>query len=164
MNNIKRFAGILVFSILFGASMLGRVHPMSLDRLAPDTVQAEIKGEVENPGVYTLKYGATIQDLIRAAGGQRPNADLSALSQLEPLENGQVIVVGKTQLDGSSPKVSINTASEEQLTTLPGIGPAMAKRIIEYRKTKPFQTLEQLMEVKGIGEKKFSALQEFIGL
>ena len=164
MNNMKRYAGIFVFSLLFASSMLGRVQPMSLERQAPDTIQAEIKGEVQNPGVYTLKYGATIQDLIRAAGGETKIADLSALPQLESLENGQVIVVGKMQLDGTSPLISINSASEDQLMTLPGIGPAMAKRIIEYRTTQPFQTLEQLMEVKGIGEKKFASLQEFICL
>ncbi len=164
MNNIKRYAGVLVFSILFGASMLGRVRPMSLDRQAPDTIQAEIKGEVINPGVYTLKYGATIQDLIQAAGGETQIADLSPFAQMESLENGQVIVVGKTELDGSSPLISINTATEEQLMSLPGVGPAMAKRIIEYRTSQPFQTLEQLKEVKGIGEKKFASLQEFICL
>lgn len=164
MNNMKRYAGIFVFSLLFTSSMLGRVRPMSLDRQVPDTIEAEIKGEVQNPGVYTLKYGATIQDLIQAAGGETKIADLSALPQLESLENGQVIVVGKTQLDGTSPLISINSASEDELMTLPGIGPAMAKRIIEYRTTQPFQTLEQLMEVKGIGEKKFADLQEFICL
>lgn len=137
---------------------------MSLDRQAPDTIEAEIKGAVENPGVYTLKYGATIQDLIQAAGGETLAADLSALSLLDSLENGQVIVVGKNNLDGSSPLVSINTATKEELMTLPGIGSSMADRIIEYRTTTPFQSLEQLMEVKGIGEKKFAALSEFIGL
>lgn len=137
---------------------------VSLDRQAPDTVEAEIKGAVRSPGVYTLKNGSDVEDLIQAAGGELENADLSAIRLQEKVSPGQIIVVGKTAMDGSSPLISINTATVEELMNLPGIGEAMARRIAEYRNQKTFESLEELMEVKGIGEKKFEKLKEFISL
>lgn len=164
MKTIQKAAGPLLFLFLGLVCMAGRATPMSLERIAPDTIQAEIKGAVASPGVYTLKNGATIQDLIKQAGGESDMADLSALSLLEEVQAGQVIVVGKKNMDGSSPRISINTASKEELMNLPGIGPAMAEKIIAYRTEHPFEKLEDLMEVAGIGEKKFAALQDFIAL
>ncbi len=149
---------------LFFFGMTGRVTPVALERAAPDTIEAEIKGQVENPGVYTLKNGARIQDLIQSAGGETEVADLSALNLLEELRTGEVVVVGKLSIEGKSEKVSLNTAEKEELMTLPGIGEAMADRILEYRSEHRFTTIEQLMEVKGIGEKKFEKLREYLAL
>lgn len=164
MKTIQKAAGPLLFLLLGFVSLAGRITPMALERQAPDTIEAEIKGEVVSPGVYTIKNGATIQDLIGQAGGESAAADLSMLNLLAEVHAGQVIVVGKKNLDGSSPRISLNSASAEELMKLPGIGPAMAEKIITYRTEHPFETLEQLMEVPGIGEKKFAKLQDFIAL
>ncbi|MBF0579993.1 ComEA family DNA-binding protein [Erysipelotrichaceae bacterium RD49] len=164
MKTIQKAAGPLLFLLLGFVSLAGRMTPMALERQAPDTIEAEIKGAVALPGVYTLKNGATIQELIVQAGGESEAADLSMLNLLETVHAGQVIVVGKKNLDGSSPRISLNTASAEELMKLPGIGPAMAEKIIAYRAEHPFETIEQLMEVPGIGEKKFAKLQDFIAL
>lgn len=77
------------------------------------------------------------------------------------LSTGDVVVVGQIE---EKQKVSIGSASEEQLQALPGIGPAMAKRIIEYRSENGFANLEDLKEVKGIGDKLFEKLQDQIVL
>ncbi len=164
MKWIKKAVGLAAFSAMFLSVSTGRATPVSLEREAPDTIEAEIKGEVANPGIYTVKNGANIQTLISAAGGETDSADLSALALSSELKTNQVIVVGKKSMDGTSMKISINTASQEELTRLPGIGPAMAQRIAEHRKTDPFQSIEDLMNVKGIGEKKFEKIKEYLAL
>ena len=88
-------------------------------------------------------------------------ADLSSLSLSMTIENEGVIVVPKKT---DKKKISINTASIEELDTLEGIGPAIAQRIIDYRDKKPFMTLEELKEVKGIGDKLFAKIKDNISL
>lgn len=164
MNTFKKFIGPLLFGTLFGFSMLGRITPMSLERQAPDTIQAEIKGAVLEPGVYTLKNGAQLQDLINAAQGVNEMADLSPFSLQQEVQPGQIIVIGQKKADGTSPCISLNTASKEQLLTLPGVGESTAQKILDYRQNHSFQSLEQLMEVPGIGEKKFEKLKPYLAL
>lgn len=164
MKTLLRIFSFTLGVLLFVFCFAGRIIPVSLDRQAPDLVSAEIKGEVENPGIYTVKYGSALQDLADAAGGFTENAQTDTLSLVEEVQEGTVYVIGTKPVDGEAALISINTASEEQLTLLPGIGPAMAARIIEYRTEHPFQSLEELMEVKGIGEKTFAKLQELICL
>lgn len=156
--------GPFVFSTLLCFSFIGRITPISLERQAPDTIQAEIKGEVIAPGVYTLKNGASIQDLIAQAKGESELADLSPLSLQKKVEPGEVIVIGKRKMDGSSALISLNTASKEELMSLPGVGESTAQKILEYRLSHSFQSLEQLMEVPGIGEKKFEKLKPYLAL
>lgn len=164
---MRTFRNLLLptlFLVIFGLSLTHRYTPIALERKAPDVIEVEIKGEVQSPGVYTLKNGAVVKDLIKTAGGLTELGDDGALSLMDPLHPGQVIVVAKKAADGTSKLVSISTATKEQLQTLPGIGPAMAQRIIDHRQSQPFTRLEDLMEVKGIGEKKFEKLKEFIAL
>ena len=164
MNTFQKYMGPLIFGTLFGFSMLGRITPMSLERQAPDTLQAEIKGAVIEPGIYTLKNGANIQDLINEAKGVNEMADLSPISLQQEVQPGQVIVIGQKKADGSSPLISLNTASKEQLMTLPGVGESTAQKIVEYREQHSFQTLEELKNVPGIGEKKFEKLKDYLAL
>lgn len=114
-----------------------------------------------NPGVYTMVRGSTLEELIDEAGGITPQGDLSALPLLEILQENQVVVIPEMT---EEKRISINTASAEELMELPGVGPAIAQRIISYRNEKSFLTVEELKEIKGIGEKMFERLKERIRL
>ena len=144
-------------------STIGRYYPVSLDLAQPTTMEVEIKGEVKKPGIYTVKWNASVKDLLNAAGGQTEQADLSAVSLVRTCNPNDVIVIPEKQKEEFK-KISINTASLEQLVTLPGIGPSMAERIIEYRNEHIFQTIEDLMNVKGIGPKSFEKIKDRICL
>ena len=146
-----------------------------------------VVGAVEKPGVYRMKADARVIDAVEQAV-PKPEADLSRINLAAPLEDGKQIVVpeavqqemlpelGAAQLTvqpfqpsagytgaASSGKININTAGADQLDTLPGIGPALAERIIQYRETNGgFKSLEELKEVSGIGDKKFADLKDLI--
>ncbi|CCO07900.1 helix-hairpin-helix domain-containing protein [Desulforamulus hydrothermalis] len=150
-----------------------------------------VVGAVEKPGLYKLPPGSRVNDaLVRAV--PLPEADVGALNLAEPLKDGRKLVVplrqeqqqaalqtapsshqtavaaGLSQPSGapvssSGGLVNINTAGVAELDTLPGIGPALAERIIQYRQANgPFQTIEDLQNVSGIGEKKYAQLQHKI--
>lgn len=164
MRTIQKLTGPLCFAGLILMASAGRLSPVSLDRRAPDTIEAEIKGEVQSPDVYTLKYGATIKDLIEAAGGCTPGADLSMLSLQEEVRAHEVVVIRKKAREDEAPLISLNTATKEELMELPGVGESTANKIIDYRLAHGFSKLEDLMDVPGIGEKKFEKLKPFICL
>lgn len=147
--------------IFFVFTCFNRYTPITLQEAKPTLVQVEIKGAVKNPGVYTLKFQDTISSLINASGGLLENGDDSSLSYTQVLKDKDVIVIPekKEQL-----KISINSATQEELQTLSGIGPSIASRIIEYRKNNTFQTLEQIKEVKGIGDGLFNKIKDAICL
>lgn len=142
------------------------------------TVQVLITGAVQKPGLYRLPAGQKIRDLLAEAGGPTDVARLSALDLEAVLQAGQVIQV-PTQAPPPSPratrppsaraaektaaataKVSLNHASQADLDRLPGVGPALARRILDWRRDHGlFQRLEDLLQVKGIGPKKFARLR-----
>lgn len=162
MNNIQKLFGSLTLVLVFGYSWWGRYQPVSLDRASPLSLQAEIKGEVNQPGVYELKTDADIEKLIQVAGGTTEQADLSSIALMKKVKDEDVIVIPKSQTKVQKAKISINSASLEELMTLSGIGEKIAGRIIEYRESQGFQTLEDIMNVKGIGEKMFERIKEEI--
>lgn len=124
-----------------------------------------ITGAVAKPGLYELKEASSLEGLVKAAGGLLPYADTSQINLAEGLEAGSHVHIpfnfqGNPEVLLRGPLININTASESDLDTLPGIGPSTAKRIIEYReKNGQFSTIEDIKKVKGIGDgtfKKFS--------
>ena len=147
-----------------------------------------ISGEVKNPGIVTLEIGSRIMDAIKKAGGATREADLAQVNLAYELQDGQkvyipnkkekvteyitessgnnVIVDGKNisnNNEGNNSKVNINTANLDELDSLPGIGPALAQRIIDYREQNGnFQSIEDLQNVKGIGDSKFSDIKDNI--
>ncbi len=130
-----------------------------LDFNEAKTIEVEIKGHVQSAGIYTMQKGDTIKSLLDLAGIYE-DSDLRSINQTQILHNQDVIVVPQVQ----SQLISINSASIDELKSLPGIGEMTALRIIEYRQIQSFQTLEDLMNVKGIGQKKFDALKGLICL
>lgn len=147
-------------------------------------VTVYVTGAVQKPGLVTVPEGTRIAAAVEACGGMLPTAAKESINLAQVLKDGQQITVPERQqlpaqaVSGaasaaaqakaaaaggavSSGLVNINTADEKLLDTLPGIGPAMAKRIIEYRETQgPFTAIEELKRVKGIGEAKFAKLKD----
>lgn len=137
-----------------------------------------INGEIKKPGVYQLKDGSIVDDIIKIAGGFTENADNESLKiQLnlaQKLRDGEhIYVLSKDDVkNGMSPaassisspnstKVNINTATKEELKTIPGIGDVTAQKIIDYREKKGgFKTIEDLKRVDRIGEKTFEKFKD----
>ena len=162
--------------------------------------QIDIKGEVINPNIYTVKEGSRVIDVIRLAGGLTENADTKVLNLSKKVEDEMVIIVysydevlnftetlekekqeqeaclnqseiingaciedSPSNGGAASGKISINTATIEELMTLSGIGEAKAKAIIKYREeVGSFQSIEELKEVEGIGDSIFDSIKENI--
>lgn len=125
----------------------------------------DVTGWVRNPGVYEFTTGDRVIDAVNRAGGAREGADLSVINLAAPLADGTQVVVSKEGqappgtttgtvpgASGSGAMVNINTASETELETLNGVGPVTAAAIVQYRtENGPFATVDDLMDVSGIG-------------
>lgn len=136
-----------------------------------------VVGAVERPGLVTLSPGARVDDALRDAG-PRPEADLVALNLAQRLSDGQQLVVpvvgepagaagaaASAEPSASGGGVSLNSATAEELTELPGVGPATAAAIVAHREsTGGFRAVDELLDVKGIGPAKFESLQDAVTL
>lgn len=150
---------------------------------AETEVYVDVDGAVASPGVYRLKDGARVSQAIDAAGGLTAEADVTGLNRASKVTDGQKIYVptvgeqqaalaaggaegGAATVSGagaSSGLVNINTASAAELQTLSGIGPSMAQAIIDERtQNGAFASVDDLMRVSGIGEKKLSKIKDCI--
>jgi competence protein ComEA len=126
-----------------------------------------VVGKVAKPGLLTLPDGSRVADALRAAGGALPDADLTQLNLARKLSDGEQVAVGVPQpapVPGQPPaKVNLNTAAETDLEMLPGVGPTMAQRILQWRaKNGRFQSVDQLREVDGIGATRFDRLKDLV--
>lgn len=165
-------------------------QPYSEVTLIDTYIQIYICGEVNNPGVYELKCGSILNDVVEMAGGMSDNAAVNYINLVYVLDtNISVYIpsvdevnqyydysyiflgdkneshdnegdnsVGQTDIG----LININTASLEELMQLPGIGEATAKLIIEYRSTNKFNSIEDIMNVSGIGEGKYNKIKDLI--
>lgn len=150
---------------------------------AETEVYVDVDGAVASPGVYRLQDGARVAQAIDAAGGLAPEADVTGLNRASKVADGQKIhvpTVGEQQasiaeagvdggasassgVSGATGLVNINTASAAELQTLSGIGPSMAQSIIDERtKNGAFASVDDLMRVSGIGEKKLAKIKDCI--
>lgn len=136
-----------------------------------------VAGAVRHPGVFRLAAGR-VGDAVRKAGGPRKDADLNAINLAAKIADGQQVVVptkatvvppGAPALENSGTatasgaKISLNTATKEELDTLEGVGPATADKILEYRKEHGgFGSVDDLKDITGIGDKKFEALKDSV--
>jgi competence protein ComEA len=143
----------------------------------PPSFFVHVVGQVKTPGVYSLDVGSRLFDAIVAAGGFLPEAEQASVNLARELTDGEQILVlkkgdagdlsssGSAGFAGSSTTVSINRATQAQLETLPGVGPALASRIIDWRSANGgFKKLQDLLNVGGIGDKLFSGLKKLISL
>lgn len=149
--------------------------PPTFERLSPDppgsppsSIVVHVSGAVARPGLIALPEGARVADAIAAAGGALPSASLAAINLAAPVAGGHRVVVpemGAVSVgggEGGGP-VAINLASAGELEGLPGVGPVLAQRIVEHRERHgPFSTVEDLLDVSGIGEAKLAAIREHI--
>ncbi|MFF9144347.1 helix-hairpin-helix domain-containing protein [Streptomyces sp. NPDC014861] len=146
-------------------------------------VVVDVGGKVRRPGVLTLPAGSRVADALRAAGGVRAGADLTGLNRARVLFDGEQVLVGipgagapgagaagasggggsGVGLGASGVPLSLNTATAEQFDGLPGVGPVLARRIVDHRTERGgFRAVEELREVDGIGERRYADLQPLV--
>ena len=135
-------------------------------------VLVDVAGWVRRPGVYEFTEGARVIDAIDAAGGARSGAVLEALNLAAPLTDGTQILVPREGQEGVAPVtggavagglVNVNSAIATELEELPGIGEVIAQRIIDYRtENGPFATVDELVDVSGIGDAILESIRELV--
>lgn len=140
----------------------------------PRALRVYVSGAVQEPDVYALPPDSIVKDAVLAAGGPANDADLDRINLASPAADGQHIYVPRlgeenlpvqppSDLPASGSKVNINTADAATLETLPGIGPTLAQRILDFRQTSgPFERIEDVMEVSGIGPGIFDQIRDLI--
>nr|WP_307835223.1 ComEA family DNA-binding protein [Streptomyces adelaidensis] len=153
---------------------------------AGPSIVVDVGGKVRRPGIQQLPAGSRVADALRAAGGVRPGANTDGLNRARLLVDGeQVLVGGPAPVSGAVPgagagagaggggvagaggapaaPVSLNTATADQLDTLPGVGPVLAQHIIDYRAQQGgFRSVDELREVNGIGDRRFADLRNLV--
>jgi competence protein ComEA len=155
----------------------GGSQPPSATGVAPvpsGTIVVAVQGKVVHPGLYRLPAGSRVADALDAAGGALPGVDLSYVNLARKLTDGELILVGATPPPdtgaGAAPgvpapagKLDLNSATVTQLEALPGIGPALAQRIVDYRNQHGgFHSIDELRKVGGIGDAKFAQLKDLV--
>ena len=147
----------------------------------PGPLRVDVAGAVASPGIYTLPRGSLVADAVTAAGGAASDADLDRINKAMPLQDSMQVFVPRvaqpipTVINPSTPPtpapvrsgqtavlgkpVNLNTATLDELDTLPGVGPATARLIVEGR---PYGAAEDLMRVKGIGQATFDKLKDLV--
>ena len=171
-----------VLSTVDGSGNVNAPGVESEPEVAKDSepVVVDVAGAVVNPSVIELQEGDRIQDAIEAAGGLAADADVSGVNRAAKLVDGQQVYIprmgevaasadpaGATSAagaaTGSGQLININVATVEELDELPGVGPSTAQAIVDERTANgSFATIEDLMRVTGIGEKKFDKLKTLI--
>ena len=170
-------AAIAVLAALLAGFVLlrGRPHdvpapPVALASAGSESgavVVVDVAGKVRHPGIVRLPLGSRVDDAVRAAGGPLPGATYDGLNRARKLTDGEQVLVGVQPAAGSAAvgaagdaRVDLNSADVTALDGLPGIGPVLAQKIVDWRTEHGrFASVDQLREVSGIGESKFAALK-----
>jgi competence protein ComEA len=144
-------------------------------------IVVDVSGKVRRPGIQRLPAGSRVVDALRAAGGVRPGTNTDGLNRARFLVDGEQVVVGGPAAPAPGPAgaaglsaggqggaapgapVALNTATVDQLDTLPGVGPVLAQHIIDYRTQHGgFRSVDELREVNGIGDRRFADLRNLV--
>lgn len=147
----------------------------SADSVVETNMYVDISGEVNKPGVYQFESGTRLYEVIDKAGGLTQHADKNGINQAEFVEDGQKIVIptlnsgenaginmNSSGGESANGLVNINTASKDQLMGITGVGEVIAERIIEYRETNRFKSIEDIQNVKGIGSATYEKMKSEI--
>jgi competence protein ComEA len=148
---------------------------VSSDESANEVIEqflyVHVVGEVASPGMYQLPIGARLVDAVFAAGGLTEDADNASVNLARELTDGEQIIVFSISQQGQSPGsnssglISLNRAGDKELEELPGIGPALAGRIIAWREANGgFKSVQDLLKVSGIGESLLSGVIDLVTL
>ena len=170
--------GLLVLSsfvVFRGSSKEVIAAPQIPIEISIPEVTVDVAGAVNNPGVYSLPAQSRVIDALRAAGNSVTGSDLSDLNLARVVKDGEQIYVNPTvrTINGKRinkkvvPRgpININRASAKEFDGLAGIGPVIAKRIVEYRRINgPFMTIEDLQKVSGIGSAKFEEFKSKVSV
>jgi len=141
-------------------------------------IVVDVGGKVREPGIQRLPAGSRVADALKAAGGVRPGTNTDTLNRARFLVDGEQVVVGGPPASapvpgtggsvtggpaGAAAPVSLNTATVDQLDTLPGVGPVLAQHIVDYRTQHGgFRSVDELREVNGIGDRRFADLRNLV--
>ena len=148
---------LIIFTLLYAIPL----NNLDISDSKKKTIKVSIQGMVVEEKTVEVKKYSTIEDVLTLVNVME-EADITSINRLQVLKDGDVIVIPK-QADVK--KVSINSATVQELMTIKGIGEAKAKSIVEYRQNHGlFQSLEQLMNIPGIKERTFEKLKEFLSL
>jgi competence protein ComEA len=180
-ESVKRvlLAGILAVlagSIGVGAGLLQRAEttpvpsPVSEAVAAGVMLDVHVAGWVVDSGVVSVEEGSIVADAIEAAGGMRPGAMAESINLAAEVHSGDQIVVpgpsgeaGPDQPGDQAGVISLNSADAAELEELPGVGPVLAERIVSFREEKGrFETVDDLLEVPGIGEAKLASIRDLV--
>lgn len=152
---------------IFRPTSVAASTPVVPTIVAPPLLIVDVQGEVKTPGVYELPMNSRVNDALKAAGGALKSADLTYLNQARLIKDGEQIFVDR-KISGTVTRarsttvngiLNLNRASAKELEKLPGIGPVLASRIVDYRKINGnFQSVDELGKVQGIGA---STLEKF---
>lgn len=159
---------------LAAAPLFTPVHGLPTAAARP-RLTVDVAGKVARPGLRRLPAGARVADALAAAGGTLPGTDTSTLNLARPLTDGEQLLVGVTPTPGApvpgpdpalpapgSP-LSLNSATPAQLDALPGVGPVLAQHILDFRTQHgAFTSVQQLRQVPGIGDRKFTTLKPLV--
>ena len=139
-------------------------------------IMVHISGEVYRPGIITMLPGERVNDAVRLAGGLKKDADIDRINLSKKVVDEEKIYIPKIGEEGDliniieetsnskeiNGKIDINNCSRELLISLPGVGEVTADKIISYRNEFRFEKIEDIMQVSGIGDKKFQAIKDLI--
>jgi competence protein ComEA len=172
-------------AVVAGLPFAGTGSTVASSPSPPSELVVHAAGAVMAPGLYRLSGGSRVGDLLTAAGGIRPDGDLDRVNLAAPLADGERVYVpsvgelevpplaGPDQPSGAAapeatggstgPTIDLNRAGVEQLETLPGIGPSLAAAIVEHRETSgPYRSVDELLDVRGIGESRLAQLRDLV--
>jgi competence protein ComEA len=143
----------------------------SVNEVIEQFLYVHVVGEVQSPGMYQLPIGARLVDAVFAAGGLTEDADNASVNLARELTDGEQIIVFSISQEGQSPGtnssglISLNRAGDKELEELPGIGPALAGRIIAWREANGgFKSVQDLLKVSGIGESLLAGVIDLVTL